>query len=221
MLPWLSTKTLDSDCDSHSHGLSWKMRHRKYRKNTWKKLSCQVFCLLTGCSSESRGCPHVLVSTFYFLGGVKIMNQWKVYVFIVCQLLLSKKNVQWKMTQVCKETTVLYGHPISHINGLLSSLVAVAFPQNSTIIENKGLVIWMSKLFVSPGSGTLLDSEFTLPTIWIQWKGLQRCPFPLCNWAIFHYHVAQMQGAVTWNSTWIPLEGDAFSHRVFFATCGL
>lgn len=68
--------------------------------------------------------------------------------------------VQWKMTQVCKETTVLYGHPISHITGLPSSLVAV-----STITENKGLVIWMSKLFVIPESGTLLDSEFTLPTI--------------------------------------------------------
>lgn len=37
-----------------------------------------------------------------------------------------KKMVQWKMTQVCTVTAELYGHPISHINGLPSSLVAVA-----------------------------------------------------------------------------------------------
>ena len=73
----------------------------------------------------------------------------------------------------------------------------------------------MSKLFVIPESATLLESEFTLPTIWIQWKGPKKWQFPLCNWAIFHCHVANLQGAVTWNSTWIPLEGNAFSHTFF------
>ena len=66
-----------------------------------------------------------------------------------------------------------------------------------------------------PGSGRPLDSDFTLPTIWIQWKVPKRLPFPLDNSSIFHCHVAKMKGAVRWNSTWIPLKGDAFSHTVF------
>ena len=73
----------------------------------------------------------------------------------------------------------------------------------------------MSKFFVIPGGGRLVDSEFTLPTIWIQRKVPKRWPFPLGSWSIFHCHAAKMQGAVTWNSTWIPLEGDAFSQQFF------